>query len=360
MRSQWQRIAMAAGAFLFVASLAAQEVRPLSDKDAFDLYGRAVQLMESTSLVAPELARAGAPIVENARQAVVTLRALGRQHAGVTYTFLANVRAYLALADAIPRPEAFSAETARQFTELREVFERAQANFRNLLQSKETQLRNPDRDNVTRYAEASAQLPPPQPDQPRIVFFGDSITDMWRLNEYFPGRDFVNRGIGGQVTTEMLGRVETDVIDLKPAAMLLLAGTNDIARGTPLKIVESNLKAIAELAHAHGIKPMLASVLPVSDYHKDQNPSFERTRERPPQIILALNRWIEDLCRDRGYIYVDYFPALADKAGRFEASQSDDGLHPNSAGYRVMAPIALAAIDKAAPPPPPAKAKRRK
>ncbi|HEY1203430.1 MAG: GDSL-type esterase/lipase family protein [Bryobacteraceae bacterium] len=336
--------ALAAGLCLF-----AQQPAPLSNQDAFDLYGRAVELMESTSLVSPELARAGAPIIENARQAVTTLRSLNRQHAGVTYTFLGNLRAYLALADALPKPGAFAGQTTAQFTELRQVFERADANFRVLIESKEAQLRNPDRDSLARYASANAQLGPPHPDQPRVVFLGDSITDLWRLNEYFPARDFVNRGIAGQIADEMLGRVEADVVALHPAAMLLLAGTNDIARGVPLDIVENNLKAIAELAQSHGIKPLLASVLPAGETRPDH----------PPGAILALNGWIENLCRQRNYFYVDYFTAMTGPDGRLRPDLSDDGLHPNSLGYRVMAPIALAAIAKAAPTPPRPKSKLR-
>jgi lysophospholipase L1-like esterase len=327
----------------------AQQAGPLSNKDAFDLYGRAVQLMESTSLVTPELARAGAPIVENARQAVTTLRSLKRQHAGVTYTLLANLRAYLALADAIPRSGVFAEETARQFAELRGIFERAEANFRSLLQSKETQLRNPDRDDLARYAQANVQLGPPQAGRFRVVFLGDSITGLWRLNEYFPGHDVVNRGIGDQVTDEMLARVEADVVALKPQAMLLLGGTNDIARSVPLQFIENNIKAIAELAQSHGIKPMLASVLPASG---------EMTLDHPPQSILTLNDWVKRLCRERDYVYVDYFSAMTDPAGQLRADLSDDGLHPNSLGFRLMAPIALAAIEKATPPP--AKPKHRR
>jgi lysophospholipase L1-like esterase len=327
-------------------SVAAQQpAPPLSNADAFALYERAVQLMESTSLVQPELARAGAPIIENARQAVATLRSLNRQHAEVTYTFLGNVRAYLALADAIPKPGTFADETARQFTELRQIFERADANFRTLLRSKEAQLRNPDRNSLARYAPANAKLGPPQPALPRVVFLGDSITDLWRLNEYFPAHDFVNRGISGQVTDEMLARVEADVVAVKPAAMLLLGGTNDIARGVPIDIVENNIQAMAELAQSHGIKLLLASVLPVGESRADH----------PPQTILALNDWIKNLCRLRNYTYVDYFAAMAGPSGYLRPDLSDDGLHPNSLGYRLMAPVALAAIEKVAPPGPASK-----
>ncbi len=330
----------------FVCAYAQQ--KPISNRDAFELYGRAVQLMEAGSVAAPELSRAGAPIVENARAAVATLRSLNRQHAGVTYSFLTNVRAYLALADAVPKPDPFPEQAAKQFAELREVFNRAESNFRSLLEQKESQLRTADRDELSRYAEANSKVPSPAPGRPRVVFLGDSITDGWRLNEYFTDRDFINRGISGQITGEMLGRMRPDVIQLRPAAVLVLAGTNDIARGVPLSTIESNLMSIADLAEYHKIKPLFASVLPVSDYHKDQNPAFEMTRIRPPQQIRALNEWLQRFCRERGYTYVDYYSQMADAKGQLKAELADDGLHPNGTGYRIMAPIALAAIDKTA------------
>jgi lysophospholipase L1-like esterase len=300
--------------------------------------------MEATAVAAPELVRAGAPVTENARHAVTTMRSLGGLHAALTYTVLANARAYLALADVVPKPQPMVAETARQFQALREDVERLEAHFRALLEAKESQLRSPDRDNLARYAEANAALGPPQPGRPRVAFLGDSITDGWRLNEYFADRDFVNRGIGGQITGEMLGRTKADVLDLNPAAVLVLAGTNDLARGVPQRTVQNNLAMIARLAEASGVKVLLASVLPVSDYHKDKNPQYEMTRRRPPGAILELNQWIQKLCRERGYVYVDYFSAMVDGAGFLKAELADDGLHPNSAGYRVMAPVAEAAI----------------
>ncbi len=337
-----------AAAWLFVcASCALAAQKPLSNKEAFELYGHAVEWMEATSVAAPELARAGAPIVQNARHAATTLRSLGRQHAGVTYSFLLNARAFLLLADAIPKPESFPAEAARQLSELRAAVDRAEANFRALLEQKETSLRDPDRDELARYAEANSMLAAPVAERPRVVFMGDSITDGWRLNEYFPDRDFVNRGISGQITGQMLGRMKADVLDLKPEAVLILAGTNDIARSVPLKAIEDNLAMMATLADAAGIKPLLASVLPVSDYHKDQDPSFEKTSGRPPQTIRALNDWIRSFCAHRNFGYVNYFDVTADAKGLLKAEFADDGLHPNSAGYRVMAPVALAAIDKA-------------
>jgi lysophospholipase L1-like esterase len=152
-----------------------------------------------------------------------------------------------------------------------------------------------------------------------VVFLGDSITDGWRLNEYFPDRDFVNRGIGGQITGQMLGRMKADVIDRQPAAVVVLAGVNDIARGAPIETIRNNLAMIADLAVAHRIKPVFASILPVHDY------------QRPMATIRALNEWLAAMCRQRGFVYLDYFPAMADAGGFLRAELADDGLHPNAA-----------------------------
>ncbi|MGE5570293.1 MAG: GDSL-type esterase/lipase family protein [Rhodospirillales bacterium] len=342
-----KRIRFICAAWLLAALLA--QGQPLSNKEAFELYGRTVQLMESTAVAIPELARAGAPVTENARQALITLRGLGRQNAGLTYTFLANVRAYLALYDVVLKPSPFPEAASKQFNELRSALIRIEENFRALLDQREREIANPDRDQLSRYAEANSKLGPPQLGKPRVIFLGDSITDGWRLNEYFPDRDFVNRGISGQITSQMLARMKADVIDLAPAAVLVLAGTNDIARGIPLTVIQNNLSMIADLAQAHNITPLFASVLPVSDYHKDENPAYEMTKRRPPATIRALNTWIQNFCRQRKYVYVDYFSALVDEAGFLKADAAGDGLHPNSTGYRLMAPVALAAIDKAVP-----------
>jgi len=224
---------------------------------------------------------------------------------------------------------------------------------------KDQQLRNSDPDSLARYTEANGRLAPPKPDKPRVVFLGDSITDGWRLNEYFPDRDFVNRGISGQTTGQMLGRFQSDVIRLRPAAVLLLGGTNDIARGISLAAIEDNLTVMADLADMHGIKMILATVLPVSDYHKDADPNFEMTRTRPPGMIRGLNSWIQTLCVQRKLPYVDYYSATVDGIGFLQTDASDDGLHPNPMGYRIMAPLALKAIDAALQKPAPQPRKRR-
>jgi lysophospholipase L1-like esterase len=328
----------------------AQNEALLNTQDTFALYERTVQLMESTAISVPGLARAGAPVIENTKQSIVTLRgAASPQDGALHLAVLVNVRAYLSLADALPKPFPYPEEGRRQFVELRTALERAEANFRALLDWKERQLRNPDRDQLARYAEANTRVSLPAPGNPRVVFLGDSITDGWRLNEYFPERDFINRGISGQITGQMLGRMQADVIALKPAAVLILAGTNDIARGVAPQTIQNNLTMICDLADAHKIKVILASILPIHDYNKDKNPAWEVSKRRPMASIKAMNDWMEQFCARRRYLYLNYSAAMIDEKGYLKAELADDGLHPNSMGYRVMAPLALAAIDKLVP-----------
>ncbi len=294
----------------------------------------------------PGLARASAPVLEETRASLQALKETSQQNSGQVYAFLTNARSYMALADTVPKPYPFAAAAQQQFNELRVAIDRADTHFRALLVQKEAQLRTPDRDNVRRYSDANLKVTAPAPDKPRVVFLGDSITDGWRLNEYFGDRDFVNRGISGQITGEMLGRMQEDVINLKPKAMLVLAGTNDIARGVALRTIEDNLTMIANLAQFSGIQPLFASVLPISDYHRDVNPAYAQSKVRSPQTIRELNDWLQSMCERRHFVYVDYYTAMVDPAGWMPSDMADDGLHPNAKGYRVMAPIALAAIDK--------------
>lgn len=323
----------------------------LNNNQLIESYSRAIQLMESTGVALPDLARAGAPLVESGRQYLDNIRA-DPSSADANYAFLANLRAYVALSDAVPKPYPFSDEAQKQLHELRDVLARAEAHFRALIIEKDRQLRNPDRDNIARYAEQDSRIGPPKPGKPRVIFLGDSITDRWRLNEYFPDRDFINRGIGGQITGQMLGRMESDVIRLQPAAVVVLGGTNDIARGVPIPAIEDNLAMIADLADYYKVKVILCSLLPVSDYHKDADPNYERSRTRPAATILALNEWIKGFCAKRNLTYLDYYPKLVDGSGFFKADLADDGLHPNSAGYRLMAPLVLEAVNKIGAPVP--------
>ena len=336
----------------------------LSTKDALEHCQRVVDLVESTAVSVPNLARASAPVLESTRQALKALKESPQLNSGLTYTFLIEARSYLALADTVPKPYPFAEAAQKQFNELRVAIDRVDVHFRALLDQKEVQLRTPDRDNIKRYAEANQKVGPPAPDQARVVFLGDSITDGWRLKEYFGERDFINRGISGQITGEMLGRMKEDVINLKPKQMLVLAGTNDLARGISIRTIENNLSMIADLAELNKIQPLFASVLPVSDYHRDVNPTFAQSLRRAPNAIRELNDWVQSMCVQRHFAYVDYYSAMVDLAGWMPSDMADDGLHPNAKGYRVMAPIALAALDKQtkqpqAPPPPPKKKKSR-
>jgi acyl-CoA thioesterase-1 len=318
----------------------------LNAANAGELANRIGQLMESTAAVVPGMGKASAIIAENARQTLSAMQATPNSSA-LTYEFFSQARGYLALLDAMPKPYPLAETARKQFTELRDSVERLDNHLRALLDQKEMQLSNPDRDNLRRYAEPNAKLNPPTPNFTRVIFYGDSITDFWRLNEYFTGRDYVNRGISGQVTGEMLGRMKADVIDLHPHAMIILAGTNDISRGVAIPTIENNLSMIGDLCKANHIVPVFASVLPVSDYHKRENPRFEMTRTRPPAAIVAVNNWLREYCRARNFVYVDYWSAMKDASGMLPADLSDDGLHPNAKGYRAMAPVAIKGLDEA-------------
>jgi len=349
-------------AFTIALGMAAgQESAQLSASALEALQTRILQLMESTTAVVPGLARAAAPVIENARQSSANLKAAAvRDYLPLQIEFLRNTRAFLELADALPKPFPFPAEGKRQFTELREALDRADASFVATLESRENLVRSPDRDQLRRYAEANTTLAPPQAGRARVIFLGDSITDGWRLNEYFPDRDFVNRGIGGQITSQMLARMKADVIDLKPQAVVFLGGTNDIARGVPVNDIQNNIALIADLCEFHKIKFIPASVLPVHDYNKGQNPAYEMTKRRPMETISTLNRWIEAFARQRNLLYLDYSGAMMDDKGFLKADLADDGLHPNAAGYRIMAPLALAAVDKIVKAPPPTEAPKKR
>jgi len=191
--------------------------------------------------------------------------------------------------------------------------------------------------NLARYRAANAELPPPSPGEQRVVFFGNSITEGWAKHfaVMFPGRPYVGRGISGQTTAQMVLRFRQDVVALKPAAVVILAGTNDIAGNTgpaTLEEIESNLAAMTELAQANGIKVLLSSVLPVYDY--PWKPGLE-----PAPKIVALNAWLKQYAATRGATYVDYHTPMADARQGMKAELAYDGVHPTEAGYRVMAHI---------------------
>lgn len=194
------------------------------------------------------------------------------------------------------------------------------------------------------YADLNARLAPPAPGEKRVVFLGDSITDLWNLAAYFPGRPYINRGIGSQVTPQLAARFHADVIALEPAAVVILAGVNDVQGvlqvETPAQI-EANYEAMAEMAHAHGVKVIFASILPVNNY--TPNAATVLT-DRKPELLRELNRWLKDYARRDGDGYIDYYSAMVDARGLARAGLVSDGIHPTPEGYRIMAPIAEAEI----------------
>jgi lysophospholipase L1-like esterase len=197
--------------------------------------------------------------------------------------------------------------------------------------------------NLARYHDDNASLAPPAPDATRVVFMGDSITDNWgrKYGKFFEGKPYINRGIGGQTTPQMLIRFRPDVIALRPQVVVILAGTNDIAGNTgvmTLEAIEDNLASMAELAKANNIRVVLASVMPVCDYIRPQ------TLQRPPEKIIALNAWIKEYAAKNNHVYLDYYSAMLDDKQMLRQQITDDGLHPNTAGYEIIAPLAEKAI----------------
>ncbi len=205
--------------------------------------------------------------------------------------------------------------------------------------------------NLTRYSKANKEIKTPANGENRIVFLGDSITDSWKLAEYFPNQPYINRGISGQTTSQILLRMRSDVIDLNPKVVVLLAGTNDIAGNAEIEtneFIQENIASIVDIAHQNGIKVILSSILPVSDYNRKSNGMIiYRTQHRPPKRILELNKWIKSFCEQRGLVYLDYFSATVDEKGFLKAELANDGIHPNAEGYKIMQKLASEAITKA-------------
>jgi lysophospholipase L1-like esterase len=337
----------AAGLALLLGGLARAQTTDSTPASDAQLADRLAQLMDSTAVVIPGLAKASEGVRQLAASTLVSMRA-APQDAALRYRFGKQVTIYVALADSFPRPDPFPAVAERQFTDLREGLQRYEIRFGASLEElgRAAEARNADPSGSARYAEANSKLLPPGAN-PRVVFLGDSITDAWRLNEYFTGRDFVNRGISGQTTLQMVGRFMQDVIELKPKAVVILAGTNDISRGVRASSIEEDFAMMGDLAKVYGIAAVYASILPVSDYHKGEDARFEMTRTRPPAVIKQINAWIRDYCRRQGFTYLDYYSAMVDPSGQMTADMADDGLHPNAKGYRVMAPLALDALNRA-------------
>jgi len=199
---------------------------------------------------------------------------------------------------------------------------------------------------LARYHDANVKVVPPAKNEARVVFMGDSITDSWDDQKYggfFPGKPYIDRGISGQTTPQMLVRFRADVIALRPKVVVILAGTNDLAGDTgpmTLEAIEDNLVSMAELARANHIRVVLASVLPVFDY------PWKKGLEPAPKIV-ALNAWIKNYASRVGAVYLDFHSAMADDRQGMRSEFTRDGVHPTEAGYRVMAPLAERAIAEA-------------
>lgn len=205
---------------------------------------------------------------------------------------------------------------------------------------------------LSRYADANRALASATADQARVVFFGDSITDRWSQTQsggFFPGRPYVNRGIGGQTTGQMLLRFRADVLALQPRVVVILAGTNDLAGNagpvTPDQLMD-NLVTMTELARLKGIRVVLASILPVADDKVDASGQpLIRSRGKPLDLLKSINGRIAQYASgQRETRYLDYFTAMATPTGTLKSELNDDGLHPNKAGYAVMRPLAEKAI----------------
>ena len=202
-----------------------------------------------------------------------------------------------------------------------------------------TQAENSDWANLGYYEERNRELGLPEENEKRIVFMGDSITEEWGnlYPEFFSGKNYINRGIGGQTTPQMLIRFKPDAIDLKPYAIIILAGTNDIAGNTgpsTVRMITDNIFSMAELAIAYDIIVVLASILPVYQY-----PWVDDVLD-PLSVIDSINSKIKDYVENKGLVFLDYYSSMVDDRKGLKSDYTGDGVHPNEAGYKVMSAIA--------------------
>jgi len=210
--------------------------------------------------------------------------------------------------------------------------------------AEDERLRN-DWANLARFRNDNEKIGSPEPGEKRVIFMGNSITEGWSLADpgFFAGKPYVNRGISGQTTPQMLIRFRPDVIDLKPAVVVILAGINDIAGNTgpsTLEMIEQNLASMVDLAKANHIRVVLSSVLPAYDF--PWRPGLQ-----PAEKVVQLNAWIKNYADANGCVYLDYFTPMADEKHALKAGLTFDGVHPNLAGYKVMEPLVESAIQKA-------------
>ena len=199
--------------------------------------------------------------------------------------------------------------------------------------------------NIGQFKEDNKTIGLPASGEKRVVFMGNSITSGWLniMPSFFAGKPYINRGISGQTSPQMLLRFRQDVIALQPFCVVILAGTNDIAGNTgpsTLEMIEDNIASMAELALVHKIKVVLCSVLPVFDY--PWKPGLQ-----PADKIVTLNKWIEIFAKENQCIYLNYHSAMDDERNGLKEAYGNDGVHPNEAGYKVMAVLAEKAIQLA-------------
>jgi lysophospholipase L1-like esterase len=275
---------------------------------------------------------------------------LNRYYRGACALTLAAIFTALAASAQTTQTQTTAAPSAHEIIPPAPTTPADQAAQRTLFEQDEKMLR--DWPNLARYQAANAQLQPAAPGEKRVVFMGDSITEAWMNHGtgaseqnpgFFPGKPYVDRGISGQTTPQMLLRFRQDVLDLKPSVVVIFAGTNDIAGNTgPITAeqTEGNITSMAELAHANGIKVVLCSILPAYEF------KWRPGREPGPKIV-AINKWIKSYADANHYPYVDFHSAMADEHGGLPVKLSHDGVHPTADGYAIMNPLVEAGIKEA-------------